>query len=77
MSILLKRKFIVTITLLLLIALPVLALSANYIGNRNTWKFHYKDCRAERSMKEHNRIYLENREDAISRGMVPCKICRP
>jgi len=77
MSILLKRKFIVTITLLLLIALPVLALSASYIGNKNSWKFHYQGCRAERSMKEYNRIYLNSRADAISRGMVPCKICRP
>lgn len=51
--------------------------TASYIGNKNTLKFHYPSCSSVDSMKESNKIMLEGRADAISKGYMPCKICNP
>lgn len=72
------KKFI-TITLAFIIALsiPLTAYAATYIGNRNSWKFHYQGCRWERKMNASNRIYFPSCQEAINMGMAPCKVCRP
>ena len=53
------KKFI-NITLVFIIALSIsLAVyAATYVGNRNSWKFHYQGCQWERKMNESNRIYF-------------------
>lgn len=48
----------------------------NYIGNRNTGKFHYPSCSSVKQMKESNKISLTY-DEAISGGYVPCKRCNP
>ena len=62
------KKFI-TITLAFIIALsiPLTAYAATYIGNRNSWKFHYQGCRWERKMNASNRIYFPSRQEAIQK----------
>lgn len=59
--------------ILLLICSTALA----YVGNRNTRKFHEDYCDSVRAMADHNKVYIETREEAIERGFVPCKRCRP
>lgn len=49
----------------------------NYIGNSNTKKFHYPSCKSVSDMKESNKVYINNKEDLINHGYVPCKICKP
>ena len=50
----------------------------NYIGNKNTKKFHYPDCNSVFQMKENNKEYLNcTREEAIEKGYEPCNKCRP
>ncbi len=46
-----------------------------YIGNKNSRKFHRLDCYPLPAEK--NRVELSNREDAINMGFVPCKRCKP
>lgn len=46
-----------------------------YIGNKNSKKFHTEDCSALPA--ENNRVYFENREEAISLGYQPCGSCKP
>ena len=49
-----------------------------YILNTNTKKFHYPSCKSVSDMKEKNRkSFSRTREEAISRGYVPCKRCNP
>ena len=48
-----------------------------YVGNLNSWKFHYYGCRWERRMCERNRYYTESRQELVEMGMRPCKVCRP
>jgi endonuclease YncB( thermonuclease family) len=51
--------------------------SGSYIGNSNTGKFHESDCRWGQKTAEHNRVYFNNRNDAVSQGYKPCKVCNP
>ena len=51
--------------------------TATYIGNRNSMKFHYPDCPSVADMAEHNKVPLASREDAIALGYKPCGSCKP
>ena len=45
------KKFItVTLAFIIALSIPLAAYAATYIGNRNSWKFHYQGCRWERKM---------------------------
>lgn len=46
-----------------------------YIGNKNSKTLHKDDCSS--LPDEHNRIYFDNREDAISKDYKPCSRCNP
>ena len=50
---------------------------ANYIGNANTKKFHEASCSSVKKMSEKNKVALESRDIAISRGFEPCANCNP
>ena len=48
-----------------------------YVGSVNSNKFHYPSCRYAGKIKPGNLITFSSREDAISRGYSPCKVCSP
>ncbi len=53
-------------------------ISASYILNKNTKKFHYPDCGSVSRMKEKNKEYYNGSRDVlISRGYSPCGNCHP
>lgn len=70
-----KKVFIIFAAILMLITTNVLA--SSYIGNANSGKFHYSDCRWANKISYHNRVYFNSREEAINSGYVPCKVCDP
>ena len=47
----------------------------NYIGNKNTHKFHYPSCRTLPA--EQNRVFFDTREAAVNAGYDPCGNCKP
>lgn len=50
----------------------------SYVGNINTKKFHYPTCRSVKQMSENNKAYMNcTRDDALSKGYVPCEDCKP
>lgn len=51
--------------------------SGNYIGNSNSGKFHESTCKWGQKTSDHNRVYFESRNEAISQGYIPCKVCNP
>ena len=54
------------------------AQAADYIGNKSTKKFHYPNCGSVNQMKDSNKDYLYcTRDEAISKGYIPCKNCNP
>lgn len=51
--------------------------TGSYIGNSNSGKFHKSTCKWGQKTAEHNRVYFDNRNLAISQGYTPCKVCNP
>lgn len=50
----------------------------DYVGNKNTKKFHYDWCSSVDKMKESNKYYYTGtREEMIAKGYEPCKNCDP
>ena len=53
------------------------ASSVEYIGNRNSKKFHLATCTYVGQMNPANKVPFVTRDDAIAAGYVPCKVCQP
>jgi len=51
--------------------------SGTYIGNANTYVFHYSWCHYVNMMKDSNKVYFNTRQEAINAGYRPCKVCNP
>lgn len=48
-----------------------------YIGNLNTHIFHKSTCGSAATIKEENKVFFYERDDAINGGYTPCKRCNP
>ena len=48
-----------------------------YIGNSNTGKFHKTTCKWGQKISSNNKVTFNSRNDAISQGYQPCKVCNP
>lgn len=53
------------------------SVSATYFGNKNSKIFHKSNCSSAQKTKEENRVYLSSRDEFVSKGYSPCKICNP
>ena len=54
------------------------AAAHTYIINTNTGKFHEPSCRSVKRMNDSNKKeYIGSRDDLITQGYEPCKICNP
>ena len=51
--------------------------SSTYVGNSNSYKFHYATCRDVRKMNEGNKVKGHPRSWYISNGYSPCGHCNP
>lgn len=50
----------------------------DYVGNKDSKKFHYAWCSSVDRMKESNKYYYTGtRDEMIAKGYVPCKNCNP
>ncbi len=75
----LKKILLVALILIgtMTTALAAALFNTPYIGNANTMRFHYADCRSVDEMNPHNQVGINSREEALSAGYVPCKRCKP
>lgn len=53
------------------------ALTAEYIGNKNSHVFHLPDCSGVKNMNEKNKVNFDSREEAVEAGYHPCSSCNP
>lgn len=72
-----KRRILPLVVVLLVACSAATVLASTYVGNARTHKFHYSDCRYVGEMNENNKVYFDDRDEAIDEGYVPCKVCRP
>jgi len=56
---------------------PTQTTAANYIGNSNTKVFHRPTCKYVSQIAPEHIVYFSTREEAISAGYRPCKVCNP
>ena len=70
-----KKFFALIVAAIILMTANVLA--SNYVGNASSKKFHYADCSSAQKIKSSNRVSFNSRDEAISKGYVPCKKCKP
>lgn len=48
-----------------------------YVGNKNSKKFHSSKCESLSAMNDNNKVYFTKRQDAVSKGYSPCQSCKP
>ena len=58
-------------------SIPFTAFDTLYIANVKTKKLHLSDCSSVKDMSEKNKLFLFDRDAALSLGLVPCKRCSP
>ena len=51
--------------------------TGSYVANGNSGKFHVASCSSVSKMSENNKIFFSSRDEAVSQGYEPCKICNP
>ncbi len=51
--------------------------STTYVLNANSKKIHYVDCPSVNNMKEENKVFTDDYEDAVNQGYEPCRRCNP
>lgn len=51
--------------------------TGTYIGSTESNKFHYPTCRHAKKILPENTAWFVSREEAISYGYIPCKVCDP
>lgn len=57
--------------------LPFTVFDTLYIANGKTKKLHFSTCSSVTDMSEKNKLFLFDRDEAVSLGFVPCKRCDP
>jgi micrococcal nuclease len=70
------KKLLATAFVLLLLATSVMA-APKYVASREREPFHVTTCRWAAKINPANAVYYETRDDAISAGHRPCKVCNP
>jgi beta-lactamase superfamily II metal-dependent hydrolase len=46
-----------------------------YVGNKNSKKYHKKSCPSVEVMLDKNKVYFSNKKEADEKGYTPCKSC--
>jgi len=52
-------------------------ISATFIGNSNSLKFHKPPCKWAQKINPTNKASFSNRQEALVAGYIPCKVCNP
>lgn len=63
--------------LTLIFTLAIAAMAWAYVGNARSHIFHTDNCYHIDRMNDSNKVYFEDRQDAIDAGYRPCKDCQP
>lgn len=48
-----------------------------YVASKNSNKFHRPSCRWAKKIAAKNLCGFQSREEALKKGYIPCKVCRP
>ena len=51
--------------------------TTQYIGSKNTKKYHREDCQYVKTISDKNNVYFSYSQDEQNHGYIPCKACNP
>lgn len=51
--------------------------TTQYIGSKNTKKYHREDCQYVKTISDKNKVYFSSSQEAQNEGYIPCKACNP
>lgn len=51
--------------------------TTQYIGSKNTKKYHKEDCQYVKTISDKNKVYFSSSQEAQNEGYIPCKACNP
>lgn len=57
--------------------MPKSSSKGKYVGSKKSNKFHYPYCKWAQKINPENEIWFKDRQEAIDKGYVPCKVCDP
>ena len=57
--------------------IPVENSGTTYVLNTNSKKIHYASCSSVDDMKESNKAFTNDYDQAIADGYIPCGRCKP
>lgn len=49
----------------------------NFIGSKNSQKYHLTDCQGAKKISDHNKVWFDTEQEAAAAGYQPCAICLP
>ena len=53
------------------------SVNATFVGSRNSNKYHLPTCQWAQRINASNLVTFSSKQDAESRGYIPCRVCRP
>ena len=62
---------------LLLFNSPLSAADYQFVGSKNSNKYHYTSCRWAQKIYSENLVTFESVKDAKNNNYVACKVCKP
>lgn len=48
-----------------------------YVASKKSNKFHYPYCKWAQKINPENQLWFKDRQEAIDKGYVPCRVCSP
>lgn len=48
-----------------------------YVGSSHSNKYHKPECVWAERISPENEVWFSSKEDAETKGYVPCKVCKP
>lgn len=66
-----------TVVLLLVFWVAAIAWADQFVGSKNSTKYHYSSCKYAKRIKPGNLVAFSSTADAKAKGYQPCKVCKP
>lgn len=72
-----RSKIVILLITIFLVTSIALALDYKYVGSKKSNKYHYPTCKWAKKISPDNLVTFASASDALAKGYVPCKVCKP
>lgn len=72
-----RSTIVIFSVVIFLVTCFALAADFKYVGSKKSNKYHYPSCRWAKKINPGNLVTFVSASDALKKGYVPCKVCKP